>query len=287
MKRKTELISINNSLNQSFNDFYTKNTNWMDDPAFSVLDTLRSFYGEFFKGQLPDYNNIREILVSAKGLKDQKPSKAKELFKSLFKMPYKNTRTIDTDELSLIESQFGARIIAHGVEEAKGGMYNLLLMCVADKVWAPSAYWGPFVSGLPNVSPLSHGPYYLIYKMPTINETAPIPNNPKLSNIARILLPFGENRSILIEKLDEMVQKELITESAKDNFVSKLITYAEFLEQLKIVSSADAQKENRPIRPKFFSKKNASDDKIASESSISSTSPAICVSPLGNRKNAI
>jgi uncharacterized protein with FMN-binding domain len=42
-------------------------------------------------------------------------------------MPYKNTKTISSDDLENLEREFGAEIMAHGVEEGKGAPVDSIL----------------------------------------------------------------------------------------------------------------------------------------------------------------
>jgi hypothetical protein len=59
----------------------------MDDGDINPIALLKSFYPTYSQGDTPDYTKIRDdILVPY----IKKPTnKAHELFKSLFKMPYK------------------------------------------------------------------------------------------------------------------------------------------------------------------------------------------------------
>jgi hypothetical protein len=234
MKRKNDSNLINpvsaKKIN-TFNDFFQPNNNWMDLYGTDYLSFLTSFYPIYFQGDAPDYEKIKADILIPYAIKGD--NKAHELFKNLFKMPSVSTKTIVTDDLEHIESEFGATIQAHGVEEQKGGMYNLLLMCISNQIRVPSCNWGAFISGSPNISPVGHGPYYLIYSMPGINQSSVPKNNANLSDIARIVVPFPENKDILKDKLEQMIQVNLIDSQAKDMFIDKLVTYQEFLSQLR------------------------------------------------------
>lgn len=221
-----------NTKNQ-FTEFYEKNVNWMDGGDGDPMVGFRNFYSDYFKENEPDYERLKSGLIDTKKpTKKSGPNKAPEVFKALFKLPYKTTQTIETHDLTQIEKTFGAEIIAHGVEEAKGGMHNLLLMCISNQVRAPAGYWGPFKDGMPNMSPLSHGPYYLIHAMPSKPLTTE-PNNPLLTDIACILVPFKENRDILLEQMQKMAQVNLVTPERTALIGSKIITYSEFLKELQ------------------------------------------------------
>jgi hypothetical protein len=239
MKRKVDQPennknSTDNKRAKTFNNFYEKNVNWMDDSDINPIATLQSFYPIYFQGDIPDYEKIKTDISLPHT--NNANNKAHDLFKSLFKMPYKNIATVSTDDLEHLESEFGTEINAHGVEEEKGGMYNLLLMCISNQVRVPSSYWGFFVSGMPDISPVGHGPYYLIYSMPFVNKASIPGNNVNLSDVARILVPFSENKEILTDKLDAMVKVNLINPESKTMFINKLVTYQELLNDLKVHS---------------------------------------------------
>lgn len=223
-----------------FTDFYEKNTNWIDYPEINFTATLMSQFPKYFEGNNLNIQLLKDDIIEGNvKVKGKAPNKAPDLFKSLFKMPFKTLRRVATPDLMQIENEFGNSIVAHGVEEAKGGMYSLLMMCLCNKVRACSAFWGFFISGMPNISPVEHGPYYIIYKMPTINQTAKQPNNPSLNEVARILVPFQENKDILIGKLEMMVQLELIAIEQKEMFINKMVTYEGLLHELKTLAPSN------------------------------------------------
>ena len=218
---------------KTFTSFYEENRTWMDDPDMNPMATLKAYYPTYFQGDAIDYQKIKSDLL----IQSRSNNKAHELFKNLFKMPFKTTQNVITDDLKNIESEFGEDICAHGVEESKGGMYNLLLMCISNQVRVPSDAWAAFISGLPNISPVAHGPYYLIYSLPFTNTASTPCKNTRLSDIPRILVPFQENKEILTRKLEEMVVVNLITSESKDMFISKLVTYQELLHDLRATKS--------------------------------------------------
>src|SRR5690606_23178350 len=82
------------------------------------------------------------------------------------------------------------------------------------------------------ISPINHGPYYLIYKI-DFAKSPKAPNNPSFSELENIIVPFQRNKEILEEKLSEMVSHALIDEEAKTSFLNRLKTYGEFLDILK------------------------------------------------------
>jgi len=218
-----------------FNNFYEENINWMNDSNMNPMVTLKAFYPAYFQGDTVDYTKIHADLLAPYPKKSH--NKAHEVFKCLFKMPYKTLKNVLTADLKNIEREFGADICAHGVEESKGGMYNLLLMCISNQVQVPSDAWGAFISGLPNISPVSHGPYYLIYSLPFASTASKPCKNTRFSDIARILVPFQENKEILTRKLEEMVEVNLITSESKEMFINKLVTYQELLHDLRAAKS--------------------------------------------------
>ena len=269
MKRKFEASIIGDEKKNightdtitGFNASYSRDdNNWMD--TCYLLCHLKERYPAYFMADSvnPDFLKIKTKIVAnttpvlevdhsirqhqIRLLKNEARD-AEELFRSLFRIPYKSLHTIETNDLTKIVKYFGSGIIAHGVEEAKGGMRNLLLMCISDKVRAPNLFWGYFVYGLPDISPLSHGPYYLIYQMPSNINIYKFPHNPALTEVARILVPFDENKKMLIEKLDEMIEKDLITDKRKNVFVEKLVTYSEFYVQLQ--AQVTTKKEVPPV----------------------------------------
>lgn len=166
-------------------------------------------------------------------------NKAHEIFKSLFKIHFQTVTRVETADLANIVSEFGKAIIAHGVEEEKGGMYSLLLMSISNQVRVPSVSWANFIAGSASLSPLAHGPYFLIYSMPTVNQLELPRRDYPLSEVARILVPFAENKDILNHLLDEMVKVSLITPESKLSFQEKLITYEEFLQDLRLQKSSE------------------------------------------------
>lgn len=220
-EEKTSHIHFNTAL---FNDYYQINNNWQDDPEINFLQILQLSYPDYFRGSEPDYKKIAADVVNIK--------KARELFKNLFKMSFKTFGPIFSQELIEIVNRYGKKIIAHGVGEAKGGMCNLLLMNISNQVLVPSQYWDKFVKGPSNISPLTHGPYYLIYSTPFHKKSRPT-HKLLLSDMVCILVPFIENREILIEQLSKMTALEMVTEERKTLFINKTKTYFEFLQELE------------------------------------------------------
>lgn len=221
----------------NFEEQFGKDKNWSDDllPA-DFTDTLKSFYPLFYKtgSDTPDYDAIREELkklCSIKQSTEKRPKQARELIKNLFRIPYKcinDTECKQSVVLNTLKDSFGHRIIAHGVEEAKGGLSNILLMLVSNKVLAVGSNWGAFLDGPPNASPLCHGPYYLIY---STQDQSPL-SNPSFSSIEYILVPFPQHIELLREKVESMAAVNLVTKREQKVFFDRLIDYQGFLNLL-------------------------------------------------------
>lgn len=212
-----------------FLDYYRENKNWMDYPEVNVKEQLLGLFPEYYTDQLVNLELLKQRMVEG-------DKKAREFFKCLYKMPYVTSESLtEHADLQNIIDRFGNQIIAHGVEEMKGGMYNLLSMCVSGSIEIQSSGWGALVNGLPNISPVSHGPYYIIYST-TGGES---PSNPQISEIQYILVPFQENIDILTAKLEQMVTEGFITQMQSDVFQSKLITYQSL--NVLLMAAADSQ----------------------------------------------
>jgi hypothetical protein len=237
-------IMLRINMPNDFNYFYKENDSWLTyDP--NPLQTLRRLYPEYFHADEQarvDYSIIKQALLDPRDTAQQKT--ARQMFLNLFSMPHVNSYShISTPALNQIEKSFGVQIMAHGVEEAKGGMRTLLIMALSNQVKSPAVHFGAFVSGPPNISPLSHGPYYLIYSMPSAVKTT-YPDYPAFTDIAKVLVPFDENKIMLTEKLNEMHRHDLISTEKRDIFINKLVTYDAFLAHLKALTP-DISKKRR------------------------------------------
>ncbi len=225
-------------LDFNFETLFAKRSHWTDDlTPDDVTAMLKSFYPSFYQedSDALDYGVIREELkkvTSPKHLTVGRPKQARELIKNLFRIPYKCIKETECKKsfvLDSLKNSYGHDIIAHGVEEAKGGLSNILLMLMSNKVLAASTNWGAFLDGLPNISPLCHGPYYLIYS----TQGKSPPSNPDFSSIEYILVPFPEHVELLREKIASMVDLNLVLQTEQDGFLEKLIDYQGFLNLLK------------------------------------------------------
>lgn len=213
----------------AFNECYVYDINW-NEIKVHIFAALKYRYPEYFIDDKPNYTKIGEELKN----NPMKAKAAREIFISYFKFPYQSTHKTSSTEYPYIMDiikEFGKQITAHGVEEAKGGMYNLLMMAVSNKVCVPQVFWGALVPGLPNISPVSHGPFYVIYDTP-FHKQESHPHNPLFTEISCILVPFEFNKDLLSEAMEKMVALELTTEKVKEVFISKLRSYEEFYEEL-------------------------------------------------------
>lgn len=214
-------------MGNDFKDYYEPNENWMDSEGVDVEGTLRGMYPEYFdKNDGLDIGKFREGLI-------KQERNAKELFRAKFKVKYKTLKSselIDHPVLKNIMLEFGDKIIAHGVEEMKGGHHNLLMMAVTGYIKSSSLSWGELQPGPPNMSPVSHGPYYIIN---SVGEGSTKPSNPNIKNVAFIIVPFEENKTMLVDLLKELDVLGLITRTHMNTFVAKLITLESFHQKLK------------------------------------------------------
>ena len=216
------------------NFFSISSEHWMEDKAIDVHSVLSSMYSAYYTGKNPNYVKLKTGIIN-------NVSKAKELFKSLFRIPTElnnqGSRLASSPVLKEISQHYGEHIVAHGVEAMKGGMYNLLLMAISNRINVPSTNWGYFQEGMPNISPLCHGPYFIIY---TIDKENPLwPALPTIEQIEYILLPFSENIDILKTSSANLLTHRLIDQDQHDLFCSKLIDYESFLSLLKIKHNFD------------------------------------------------
>ncbi|MFO1258046.1 MAG: hypothetical protein U1E78_06525 [Gammaproteobacteria bacterium] len=224
---------------------------------------------EFVKNHFRDFANENGVdfkILSSKLIEysnctqKNKPNslhKAVDLFKTHFAFPFKciSPSCIYGDVFEEIKNNYGVNIVAHGVEEAKGGCNNILLMWVTGKVVAPAIYWGALVDGLPNISPISHGPYYLISSISGGNA----PNNPSPNEVLYVLVPFEEVKAMLKEKIDSLQENKLLSSEVAENLISKVITYGEFLDILNLKFKKSKTVEFCGKRKKFDDADHGSD----------------------------
>ena len=108
------------------------------------------------------------------------------------------------------------------------------------------AFWGNFQPGPASMSPLSHGPYFVIY------STHPHPEelftNMPMTLMEYILVPYPELAAILREKLQQLVDRGLLSEEKRDSFVVKIVDYKQFLEKMesKVIPLIDKRQTEAP-----------------------------------------
>lgn len=228
-----EQLHLEKHMQNTFEECYSPRDNWMQyspDP----ISFLRSYYGEYFDSDnRVNYALLKESLSPRPNeSRPSTPKSARELFRNLFSMPFSTTMCeIRTAALNSIERNFGKYMVAHGIEESKSGMCGILMMAIGNRVLSPHVSFGSFNDGPPNISPLSHGPYYLIWSMPgKINESTP--NYPHLTDMAAIVVPFDQNKQMLVEKFEVMIDLGLVDASMRDHVINKLMTYEQLYEQL-------------------------------------------------------
>lgn len=205
----------------TFAAWYEDADHWFDSED-DVLDKLAGWYSGYFTyDKQIDFGKLKQGLIAGE-------HKARELFKNLFAMPKRLSYHIDfVSHLEPFCDTYGAYIIAHGVEQPKGGLRNLLMMAVADKVDIPSVSWGCFQLGQPNISPVGHGPYYVVSAISADDESRH-PNRPTIAEIAYIVVPFPEVRDMLFEQLDRVVEHGLLSQGQASEFKAKVKSYDEF-----------------------------------------------------------
>lgn len=218
----------------TFKDTYSENLNWQNYfTEEGISSILRSSYSKYYDQQ----GNIRMDSLKVGIINAE--YKAKELFKNLFKMPFKVKdgcleKIISSEVMENIQSEHGKAILAHGVEEAKGGLHNILMMLISNKIYIPAQYWGSLQNGMPNISSLNHGPYYLIYKSPLSDDFSMPTKNLDFNKIERILVPFKEIVDEISIKSEKLLSLELIDEVQRVQFLSKIATFNQFKEELDI-----------------------------------------------------
>jgi len=183
--------------------------------------------------------------------------KARECFKTLFSMPERfngNSLIFDCEFLQTLKDKHGRNIIAHGVEHFKGGLRTVLMMCITGKVTVPFVSWGRFADGPPNASPVSHGPYYLIYTVNAKNKP-PVRENLDFNQVEYVLVPFEENKIVLREQLGKVLTARLITQQQADSLLTKLITYQELVLKLEKRPAPKQDHDDKENSPKKRSKR--------------------------------
>ncbi len=196
-----------------------------------INDMIQSRYKNFYIDSQLDTEKFKASLIQ---VKTESWFKAKELFKTLNYFPHKYIGGSHSEFLlENIVELYGSQILAHGVEESKGGRNNLLLMAIANCVCISPQYWGPLLNGAPSIVSLSHGPYYVVYTSQA-SERTQIHKNPSLDEVESIVVPFKENILELMDKINVLKQAGLIDDIGFKRFTSKLETYDGFKKRLDL-----------------------------------------------------
>ena len=152
--------------------------------------------------------------------------------KELFKFEYKDNSGLSLQLINSIyemnEDKMGL-LYAHGVEETKGGLGNILSMFISKTVFTPTYHCSSFSPGLPNISPMNHGPYYLVKIEPLQH------NNPSIDDIDFVLLPFQENIDDLKAQCTKAVLLGLLDQQDSQRYLGRCITYEQFEDCLALI----------------------------------------------------
>lgn len=233
-------------VDHTFDDlFETARGNWMTFPGINVRKTLEDFYPNYFLEnsgsdtleESIDYQTLQTGIIEG-------DKSAKEVFKNLFPIPYSlkhNAKYYSNSALKEIMDNYGHRILAHGVEDMKGGMSNLLMMCISQQVKVQPSFWGQFKDGPPNISPINHGPYYVIAAID--NDHANL-NRPALNDMEQIIVPLQENIETLRDMLCQLKHKRLVSEQQAQTFMSKVTDYQSFLSYLDTLEPTASPSQN-------------------------------------------
>ena len=222
-KRPNEEDKKNNELS-IYEEFYCPK----DTPAVPI-EFIESFYPIFFcgKGKI----QFKKITMALKEKKkdDKQLHQAKEVIKNVFRFAntFVHNKTISNiDIFQQLSKKYGANLTAHGVEESKGGLVNILLMCISGSVTVNNSSWGKLLDGPPGISPIPHGPYFIISKNEEITKQQTI------KDISKILLPCQENVKQLTEKLQEAQNRELIDQDTNNEITKKITSVTQFYNDL-------------------------------------------------------
>jgi len=218
-KRKRFDEQDKENIEQSIYNFYflKKNTETIS------IEFIESFYPLFFKEGKIDVEEIIKKLKEPK--KDHKQHKAREVIKNVFRFAnsFVHDKTISNiDIFQQLSKNYGANLVAHGVEESKGGLVNILLMCISGSVTVNNTSWAKLQDGPPGISPIPHGPYFIISKNEEITKQQTI------EDISKILLPCQENVKQLTVKLQEAQNMGLIDQDTNNVISKKIISVTKF-----------------------------------------------------------
>ena len=223
-----------------FKDYFEKKLSWIDELSPEQVQLiLRTRYSEFFSESIEKEHcfNVQTVKAALSNLNANRrgssafkaAQRASEVIKEHFRIQWKlkATKNIQSTEGFLkLKTKYGQYITAHGVEEAKGGLLNVVLMCISGTVRAPNDYWGALVDGPPRISPVPHGPYFVVHNIASKAEQ-PEPNYPKIYDIQYVLVPCTEVANILKETLNQVAQHGLIASEELNVFKQKIVIYDE------------------------------------------------------------
>jgi hypothetical protein len=234
IKMSLKIFKAKNMLEASeFNTCYTANTSYyLALNAQDKLNFVKRHFPDFIENEQINFDMLKtQILAWASNntkFKSNSERKAIDLFKTIYAQPFICTSSSPQYQplFETIMRHYGDNITAHGVEESKGGLKNIFLMAITGKIAASSMYWGALVNGLPNISPVPHGPYYLIAST-SVNKKIPL-SNLTLEDMQYILVPFDEIKISAIYSINILKENGLLDQVATNILQSKLITYQEF-----------------------------------------------------------
>ncbi len=215
------------------------------------MQAIQSQYPMFFKDGTLNAAALKDALSSsdnspkARSLRKKAIDTVKSLYVADFKLVSGGSSALLKSESIAKIKQHGERIISRGVEEAKGGIANLLLIAIAGKVTVPAESWGLFVDGPPDISPLCHGPYYLIAS--TMSNQEDLTKDLNFAEVRYVLVPFPEQVEELTIKATKLQEQGLMSPEQATVFCKKLIDYQSF--SLTLAEQAELQK-GKPRRPK-------------------------------------
>jgi hypothetical protein len=219
-----------------FENYYAVDNSFMGGLSPSECDSIyQASYPSFY---LPSRSlcaeKIRLLLkrVSLIGNSEYKSAATliRSIYRSTFSLSANRLLYQECQELLTVIKLFGRNIIAHGVEEEKGGLGTLLLIAISGYIRVKKESWGILYEGMPCFSPLSHGPYFIIYTTQSTHNFPP--DNCSLDNIESILIPFPHQIILLTNLVSRMEADGLLTSTEKESFLNKLIDYKSFATEI-------------------------------------------------------
>lgn len=150
----------------------------------------------------------------------------------IFSRIYFFSRNLD-DELNRKEKQILAQGFnnfkcAHGIENLKGGVRNLLNVMIEGVLRAP--HTGGLMTGMPEFVAGAHGPYYVICNPTYIDVIAKRRGLWEEDAQVAFLVPDSADRTFLERGLSKAVELGYITEDEKIRGLHKVLTYDEFIQ---------------------------------------------------------